>query len=301
VRPRQRAGAAFLVAGLAWAAVVQLLAPSYAPPLYDGVQPIDAYRWLSPPPGRHGGAEGVSSDVPVTDGKSPLVAIATPEQPPQAQIFAEPGAFPLPPGTTSLRVSIAPIPAQGMPADGHVVGNVYRITVASQAGTPLTAPPTARVSVVMRAPEEVLEATMERYRAGSWEPLRTSPAGLGGTFLAIVTEFGDFALVEAGPPRTLAPVEPSPSSGQSAPGGGSGPGLPLWLVVVAGLALAAGAVVLLVATTRSGGRRGGGWRSAGQRTGFGPADGRRGTVPRKGGGRQSGRQAGRQGRPGRRR
>ncbi|HYU50449.1 MAG TPA: hypothetical protein VEO91_11045, partial [Candidatus Limnocylindria bacterium] len=176
--------------------------------------------------------------------------------------------------------------------------DAYAESVADAAErTLLGGPPTARVSVVMRAPEDVLEATMERNRAGSWEPLRTSPSGLGGTFLAIVTEFGDFALVEAGPPRTFAPAEPSPSSGQSAPGGGSGPGLPLWLVVVAGLALAAGAVVLLVATTRSGGRRGGGWRSAGQRTGSRTADGWRGTVPRKGGGRQSGRQ----GRPGRRR
>jgi hypothetical protein len=279
---RQRGGAACLALGLAWVALAGLTAPAFGPPLYDGVVPVDPYRFLSPPAGRPGGAEGASSEVPATDGKSPLVAIATPEQPPQAQIFAAPGSFALPPGTTSLHVSIAPIPAEGTPADGHIVGNVYRITVTTQDGTPVTAPASARVSIVMRAPEEVLDATLERFRGGSWQPLQTSPAGLGGMSLAIVTEFGDFALVEAGPASSPATGEPSPSAATPPPASGSGPGLPLWLVVVAGLALAAGAGVLLAVTMRSGGRRGGDRQSTGGRAGAGG----RGPVPRKGGGRK---------------
>jgi hypothetical protein len=289
VTPGGRAGTAFVVIGLAWAAIVQVLAPSHAPPLYDGVMPIDAYRWLSPPPGRHGGAEGASSDVPVTENESPLVAIATPEQPPQAQIFAAPGSFGLPPGTTSLRVAIQPIPAVGIPADGHIVGNVYRISVQTQDGKPLTAPASARVSIVMRAPEEVFEATLERFQNGTWRPIRTSPAGLGGTFLAIVTEFGDFALVEAGPARSFA--APSPSApGQPGPGG---PGLPPWLVAAAGIALAASAAVLFAVTTRRRGGRGGPGRLGTDRSGIRPGAGGRGPVPRKG--------SGRKGRSGRRR
>jgi hypothetical protein len=286
----------WLVVGLAWAVAVQVVSPTFGPPLYDGVVAVDPYRWLSPPPGRPGGAEGASSEVPVIDRGSPLVAVATAEQPPQAQIFAAPGAFPLPPGTTSVHVSITPIPAEGTPPDGHIAGNVYRITVASQDGTPLTAPPSARVSVVLRGPEEVVDATIERFRGGSWQAVQTSPAGLGGMFLAIVTEFGDFALVVAGPIGSASPGGPAPSSGPSAPAGGTGPGVPLWLIVIAGLALAGGAGALLLVTSRSGGGRGG-RGSGGARGGYRPVDGRRGPVPRKGGGRQDGRQA----RPGRRR
>jgi hypothetical protein len=301
----RRTGAVWLIAGLAWVALVQVAAPAYGPPLYDGVVVVDPYRWLSPPPGRPGGAQGASSEVPVIDRKSPLVAIATPEQPPQAQIFAAPDAFPLPPGTKSVHVSITPIPAEGAPADGHIAGNVYRITVASQDGTPLTAPASARVSVVLRGPEEVVDATIERFRGGSWQPLQTSPAGLGGMFLAVVTEFGDLALVEAGGAASTSPGEPTGSSAPSPPGGGTspggtGPGVPLWLAVVAGLALAGGAGALLVVTMGSG-RRGGGRGATGTRAGYRSGDGRRGPVPRKGGGRQSGRQDGRQARPGRRR
>jgi hypothetical protein len=288
---RQRGGLACLAVGFAWVALIQVMAPAFTPPLYDGVLPIDAYRWLSPPPGRHGGALGASSDVPVTENESPLVAIATSEEPPQAQIFAAPGSFTLPPGTTSLRVAIAPIPAVGTPANGQIVGNVYRITVETQDGTPLTAPASARVSVVMRAPEDVFEATLERYQAGSWQPLKTSPAGLGGMFLAIVTEFGDFALVEAGPPGSFATVGPDASAGP--PGGGTGTSPPTWLVLVAGLGLATGAAVLLFLTTRRRGGQSGPGRLGADRSGTRPGAGGRGPVPRKG--------SGRKGRPGRRR
>jgi hypothetical protein len=287
----QRGGLACLAMGLAWAALVQVMAPAYTPPLYDGVVPVDAYRWLSPPPGRHGGAQGASSDVPVTENASPLVAIATPEQPPQAQIFAAPGSFTLPPGTTSLRVAIAPIPAVGTPANGHIVGNVYRMTIETQDGTPLTAPESARVSVVMRAPEEVFEANLARYQAGSWQPIKTSPAGLGGTFLAIVTGFGDFALVEGGPPRSFATARPDASA--RPPGGGTGTSLSMWLVLVVGLGLAAGAAALLFVTTRRRGAQSGPGRLGSDRSGTRPGAGGRGAVPRKGGGRK--------GRPGRRR
>jgi hypothetical protein len=296
---RRRAGAVWLAVGLTWVAVVQVVAPPFGPPLYDGVVAVDPYRWLSPPPGRPGGAVGATSEVPVIDRGSPLVAVATPEQPPQAQIFAAPGAFPLPPGTTSVNVAITPIPPAAAPADGHVAGNVYRITVVGKDGTPLTAPPSARVSVVLRGPEEVVEATIERFRGGSWQPLQTSPAGLGGTFLTVVSEFGDFALVVAGAATSASPGQSTPSPSPSPSGGGSGSGLPSWLVVAAGLALAGGAGALLL-VMRGGGRRGGNGRGAGYRTSYGPGGGRRGPVPRKGGGRQCGRKDGGQARPGRR-
>jgi len=69
-RERQRrdaiAGIRVLIVGSIVVLAAQLLAPLPGPPLYDGVIPVDAYRWLSPPPGGHGGAEGISSVLAVS-------------------------------------------------------------------------------------------------------------------------------------------------------------------------------------------------------------------------------------------
>ena len=177
----------------------RLLVPS-APPLYDGVVPLEAYRWLDPPPsGQHGGAKGATAVIPVQGGKSPLVAVATPELEPQAQMLAPPDGLTMPAATTAIHVSIEPIPAEGVPTDGHIDGNVYRFTVTDQRGTPITAPASARVSVVLRAADPTLtDATVERLVDGTWQPSKSSSQGFGGTFLAIATDFGDFAVVAPG-------------------------------------------------------------------------------------------------------
>ncbi|HEV2005483.1 MAG TPA: hypothetical protein VGQ85_02615, partial [Candidatus Limnocylindrales bacterium] len=128
----------------------QLLAPLPGPPLYDGVIPVDAYRWLSPPPGEHDGAQGVSSVIPVSGTSSPLITLATTEVPPQAQVFAQPGGLTMPPGTTSLTVSITPMLPNALPTDGHIAGNVYRVTITTQAGVLVAAPASAEVTVILR-------------------------------------------------------------------------------------------------------------------------------------------------------
>jgi hypothetical protein len=191
-----------------------------APPLYDGVVINEPYKWLEPPPGGEGGAQGVTGAAALENGASPLIALATAEQPPQAQVFAPPGALVLPPGTTSLLMAITPIPAEGTPASGQIAGNVYRITITNQAGVPTTAPAQAYVSVVMRGPDGLLEATMERFKDGAWQPLETSHAGYTSGFLSIVTEFGDFALIAPG--GTATPSAASSATASTTPSGASG-------------------------------------------------------------------------------
>lgn len=216
--------------GLAFAAAE--MAPLPGPPLYDGVVPVEAYRWLTPPPGQHGGAEGASAVLPVSGGTSPLVAVATPEGTPQAQIFAAPGDLTLPAGTTSIAVSITPVEPASLPTEGHIAGNVYRITIVNQAGAAVTAPASASVSLVLRAPDATTtEATVSLLKGGTWQSLKTDAAGLGATFLTVVTEFGDFALIQAGPAPTPGgsggpAVTETPSgpvaSGAGGPGGDQG-------------------------------------------------------------------------------
>ena len=251
-------------ASLAIGTTVILLAgrisPIAAPPLFDGVVTIDPYRWLHPPAGQAGNPQPGSATVKLENSGSPLVAVATPEQPPQAQIFAPPGGLTLPAATTSLQVSITPVDPVIVPSDGRIAGNVYRIVVANQAGAPVSAPAAARVSVVLRGPSDVADATVERFAGGAWQPLKTDAAGFGSSFVAVVTAFGDFALVTDGGVPSSAPSggqsgQPAPSPGASAaatapvgpssPGEGSGIGgfLPLIVAAVA-VGLLAGAALL---------------------------------------------------------
>ncbi len=239
-------GIGALVVGCLAVLAAQLLAPVAAPPLYDGVIPVDAYRWLAPPPGEHGGAEGISRVIQVSGSSSPLVALATTETPPQAQVFAEPGGLTLPPGTTSLTLSILPVPPDAQPVSGHIDGNVYRITITNQAGEPVTAPASAQATVVLRDPDiTAADATVSLLAGGVWQPLQ-SDATLAGSFEAVVTTFGDFALISPGPgPTGLGPAPtPSASTARSAaapsPSGTaavppSEPGIPT-VTIVAGIA-----------------------------------------------------------------
>ena len=253
-----------LGAGVLLIVAARFILPA-APPLYDGIVPIEPYVWLDPPAGHPGGATGAMAEIAVRNGKSALVAVATPELEPQAQIFASPGSLALSPGALKIKVSIKPVPAAGAPADGHVDGNVYRITVIDDKGTALTAPLAARVSVVLRATDPArAEATIARFSAGSWQPLKTSGGGFAGSFISVVTEFGDFAVIVPGPgPSTAATAGPTATeaasvvaSGLSAasPGRsavsnvpippGDTSGLPVWLapvLVVIAVLLAIGA------------------------------------------------------------
>jgi hypothetical protein len=275
---RRRVAGLALGAGLAIVVLARVLVPG-APPLYDGVVINEPYKWFEPPPGEDGGAQGATGTAALENGASPLIALATPEQPPQAQVFAPPGALVLPPGTTSLMLAITPIPAEGTPASGQIAGNVYRISITNQAGVPATAPPEAYVSVVMRGPDGLLEATMERFKDGAWTELQTSHAGYTSGFLSIVTEFGDFALIAPGdgatatpsstssatlatPNGTSVPTQVPTATPGTEPGTGGGPSPLLLILIGAGGVGVAGGVFLVYRSIskplpppRRGGRR----------------------------------------------
>jgi hypothetical protein len=135
----------------------------------------------------------------VTGGQNRIVAVATGEEPPQAQILATPGALVLGAGATALTVSITPIEPVQPVADGYIDGNVYRFVVVDQLGRPATAPASAYVSIFLRPANPAdADGTIERFDGSSWVPIESSSEG-GAGFLAIVTSFGDFAVVGTGP------------------------------------------------------------------------------------------------------
>jgi hypothetical protein len=186
------------------------------PPLYDGVVPVGPYLWLEPGPGRQGGAQGAKATVAVDGGQNGLVALATTESLPQAQVLATPGALILAQGATSLAVSIEPVPPPGEPTDGQLASNVYRFTIKDQNGADATAKLAAKVSIVLRSADAALaNGVVERWDGTAWVPLKTAPPGFNGTYLAIVTEFGDYAVVKPGPPASPGPSAGAPTAAGS--------------------------------------------------------------------------------------
>jgi hypothetical protein len=276
VTSNRRLAIGSLVAGLLVVASAQAIAPQPEPPLYDGVVPLEPYVWAAPPPDHPAGAQGASASIKVKHGKNELVAVATPELSPQAQVFAAPGGLTLPGGATSVEVSITPMAPTDLPAAGYIDGNVYRISVTDQAGNPISADASQRVSVILRSADpNVSDATISVLDGTTWQPLKTSPPDmLGGGFLAVVTGFGDFAVVASGvspyptpeesadgsAPPSAATSSETPTASQTAspvaqpPADGSGSVLTA-VVVVGGLVAAAIATLLALVSRRRRDRR----------------------------------------------
>jgi len=272
----RRTGLAAFALGLGIAAAAQLAAPLATPPLYDGVVVVQPYVYVNPPAGKPGGAKGASAHLALSGSRSPLVALATPEQPPQAQVVAGDGTLVLPATATALDVSITPFDPSvdaAAASTARVLGNVYRFAVVDQAGDAATVPAAALVTVVLRAPEDAPDATLGQLVDGAWHPLKSEPM-FGSTYVAVVTSFGDFAVVVPGAstPSSAASSSSQGSSPAAEPaattpgaGGGSGSGsLPpanvIGAVVVLALLAFIGVAALLRARRgRDDRRRGGGW------------------------------------------
>jgi hypothetical protein len=287
----RRSAVLVLLAGLACIAVAQRVAPVATPPLFDGVTVIEPYRWLVPPKGEPGDPTSANDTAHPQQGHSPTVIVATSESPPQAQMFAAPSELSLPPGTTRFDMSIEPILPTAVPAHGHISGNVYRVTLVNQDGAALKPVKGSLVTVVIRGPERqaVTRAQIAQFTGDAWKILETEDAGLPGTYLAVVSSFGDFALIapgEGGPYPTATPVgipssaptpvgstaaspsptrsptpkptpvpskpsTPDPSPTPGLPSGSTDPGFgaPI-LLAVAGLLLATGITVMVVRRRR---------------------------------------------------
>jgi hypothetical protein len=187
------------VAGLAVMAIAQLAAPQGSAPLYDGVVVQDPYRYLAPGSGQADSPTSFTSAVPVDGTTSPQFVAATTENPPQAQLIASPGAFVVPTGVAAINVSIEPVPASAPAPNGPIAGNVYRFAVADQAGTPLTIVPAKLPTLILRAPDGFLSATIARYSGTGWEALPTQPSGQPGIVYANVSVLGDYALIATAP------------------------------------------------------------------------------------------------------
>jgi hypothetical protein len=231
-RWRLPAGVLLIGLGLTWLAAISPFARPA--PLFDGVFIEDPYLFVDPPPGAPGDPTSAEATQPVVDGSVPLLAVATTEVPPQAQIIAEADAFAISAGTESVTVTIVPAAVN----DPTIAGNVYRFNVTDPGGASLQIRPGARVTIVVRAPQPNPRAQIARLDGTRWLPIPTESGGLPDLFAANITQLGDFAVVLIGTPASgsaAATVPGQSSSPTPSGGGGNGSGqggLPVWVIVL---------------------------------------------------------------------
>jgi len=246
---RRRESGLTLAIGLLLLIVAGRAAPVGQPPLYDGLVIEDPYRYLSPPAGGTGSPTSASDTADVQGGTSPLVYSGTLENPPQAQLIADAGAFGLPAGTASVVTTIRPIAPPAPVPVGTLAGNVYEIRVANESGIDMTIQSGKTVTVVLRAPNGVTNGTLYRYSDNAWVALETTNGGLPDLFATNATRLGDFAVVVMGTASPGASGVPSlgvPVATPTArPAGNQGNGGDVTPWIVIGLVAAAVAAGLL--------------------------------------------------------
>jgi hypothetical protein len=233
MRPTRRLTAGVVAAGLIMSWAAHGVAPSPMAPLFDGVFVEDPYRFVDPPAGADGDPLPVQVTERVSGGAVPLLAVATVEVPPQAQIIAQADAFQISPDVSSIIVSITP----SAPVDDQVAGNVYTFSVTDQDGSALTLLPSALVTIVLRAPQPNLQAQLARLDGTQWVPLTTEHGGLPDLFSANVDQLGELAVVMTGASASgsavasaVASASPAPSQPPAGPGGELG--TPPWILIL---------------------------------------------------------------------
>ncbi|MEO8251634.1 MAG: hypothetical protein ABI578_04065 [Chloroflexota bacterium] len=242
MRDRRRLAVALLALGLLSVGLAQRTDPPLTAPLFDGVFIEEPYRFVQPPPGAAGGPLPVQVTEPVVKGAVDLMAVATGEVPPQAQIVAQADAFAVLAATTSIVVTIKPSALAGPPAsaDQRIVGNVYSVQVTDQAGALLQLRPGTVVTIILRAPSPNVVGQVARFDGTNWVMLPTEHGGLPDLFSANIEQLGEFAVVQTGEVASAGPHPSGSTAARSpAPSGGSGGGSGATNVIVILFAIAA--------------------------------------------------------------
>jgi hypothetical protein len=198
-------------------------------PLFDGLAPPPAYRWVRPPPELRSGNKppaSATATVALTDAGSAAAVVSTADD--QAQVSLPAGAFPPAAGQTGLGVAIQPLDPGEVPpppAGTAIQGNPYRITAAYiPSGAAATA--VQPVDVTLRYPVDATQMIL--FSGSTWQPLPTTLESAALAVDATTTRFGAFAAastdVTAARPRRI----------------------PAWAYAAAGVALLAAGIPTLV-------------------------------------------------------
>jgi hypothetical protein len=165
------------------------------PPIYDGLPlQTEPYRYLQPSPGQATTAPPTSASENVKPQQGLPFIVNTGESPPQAELQADPNAFPIPPSVQSVIITITPVPPAAPIPNGRLDGNSYRMSVMLPGGSPLPVLPGKHVTVYLRGTGALGKTVMDRFSNGRWTSLATQLPG-SGFHAAGSDQLGDFALV----------------------------------------------------------------------------------------------------------
>lgn len=193
-------------------------------PLFDGLAPPAAYRWVDPPPqlkSLNKPPSSLEQSVPLTASGTASTTIETEDG--QVEIALPDGAFAPSAGQTGVSLRIRPLGAGDAPAPppGELIqGNAYRIDAAYQPSG-ATATAAQAVEVVLRYPVDATQVLA--YGPRGWQAVPTILESALLSVAAQTTSFGLFAAVTTGVP----PAKPGR--------------VPAWAYAAAGLALLAAA------------------------------------------------------------
>jgi hypothetical protein len=208
-------------------------------PLFEGIGPPPAYRWVKPPAAFVAGnvkPRTVDVDFPLTGPAEPM-ALTTPDG--QFLVNLPSGAFPPHDSDTSVHATITPLdPATlgPLPAGVAADGNAYRLQLTYQPSATPVAILAGEGNVIMTAAHQA-ESLLHSDDGRSWTTLRSQHLG-DPTMIGATLTGGGYYLVGT-----------SPAAANAQPSGGTktGTGLIATGVVVAAAALG---LFALAATTR---------------------------------------------------
>ncbi len=239
-----------LVALSAAALVAAWIVTPHSIPIYDGVGfPDEPYRYVQAPAG-----VGVHTSPPtqaagstvLSRGTNPAELLApSQEQGPQVVVFIGVRAARAPAAATSLTVRAVPRAPDGAPPDVTVSGNAYRITIGSDRG-PVTLDSHQIAAVQLRATSAAQPGPSMYFRpaaGGAWLVQKTERTG-NDIYQSLMPGPGDYLLA----------FQRNGSATAAAPGtppGGTGPGVPALVIVLAILVLGMAAVVVAIRVRRS--------------------------------------------------
>jgi hypothetical protein len=206
-RSRFLSGAAGRVAAAVASLVVVWLMVPGSVPVYDGVGAADEpYRYVNPP-------VGYPKTPPPTTARATLSLTQSglnqgkyansDENLPQVSYFVPNGALKAPIGATDILVTAAPVtPPVDLPADGTIVGNVYRITATTAKGAAVIVGKgiSQLPTLDMRAPTAKQPGPVfESLVGGAWKRSPTLRIGVD-IYQTSAPTLGDWALVRLNHP-----------------------------------------------------------------------------------------------------
>jgi hypothetical protein len=189
-----------VLAGLVVLALGWLVAPRFAPPVYDGVGfPDEPYRFVVRPSDAQTTKTPTTASrvVAVTKRTASAASLASAEQAPQVAVLIPTGRLQAPTGTTQFTLDAAPIKPVATASGTYLWSNVYDVSspdakVSLKDGNP-PATITLRAASAQRPDPKI-----EYYMHGTWTAVKTISVGRD-IYQATLPTLGAYAVVGTKP------------------------------------------------------------------------------------------------------